>query len=260
MEKNQKPSEFEMDEKGLKKLAVLLRELRGTKSYEEVSLDTGIIVTNIKRLESLQVRKPNMYILKKLANYYGENPFEFYSLMDLYTEEDFEKYRDSFYYEIDLSTNPKNLIYQIVLDFKKIEKKKLRKVIDVEDLSILKNIKCCYNYEANPSSVEVFYISDSNRGFSIEEVIKYMKKYDIESIPLLYKTSIAVSPSNRNSLGDHEVLVSEIDNPTGGKLLLIEQFHVMRYEFNREDKEDFFENSLIESGTILGMEILNIKL
>ena len=43
-------NKFEMDEKGLKKLAVLLRELRGTKSYEEVSLDTGIIVTNIKRL------------------------------------------------------------------------------------------------------------------------------------------------------------------------------------------------------------------
>ena len=84
MRKIKKPSEFEMDEKGLKKLAVLLRKLRGTKSYEEVSLDTGIIVTNIKRLESLQVRKPNMYILKKLANYYGENPFEFYSLMDLF--------------------------------------------------------------------------------------------------------------------------------------------------------------------------------
>ena len=30
--KIQKPSEFEMDEQGLKKLAVLLRELRGTKS------------------------------------------------------------------------------------------------------------------------------------------------------------------------------------------------------------------------------------
>ncbi len=69
MEKNQKPSEFEMDEKGLKKLAVLLRKLRGTKSYEEVSLDTGIIVTNIKRLESLQVRKPNMYILKTVAKW-----------------------------------------------------------------------------------------------------------------------------------------------------------------------------------------------
>ncbi len=92
MRKIKKPSEFEMDEKGLKKLAVLLRKLRGTKSYEEVSLDTGIIVTNIKRLESLQVRKPNMYILKKLAEYYGINPFKFYALMDLYKEREAEEY------------------------------------------------------------------------------------------------------------------------------------------------------------------------
>ena len=67
MRKIKKPSEFEMAEKGLKKLADLLKELRGTKSYEEVARATGIINVNIQRLESETVKKPNMYILKALA-------------------------------------------------------------------------------------------------------------------------------------------------------------------------------------------------
>lgn len=92
MRKIQKSSEFEMDEKGLKKLAVLLRELRGTKSYEEVARETGIISVNIQRLESGMIKKPNMYILKALAEYYGINPFKFYALMDLYKEREAEEY------------------------------------------------------------------------------------------------------------------------------------------------------------------------
>ena len=68
-----------MAEKGLKKLADLLKELRGTKSYEEVARATGIINVNIQRLESETVKKPNMYILKALAEYYGINPFKFYA-------------------------------------------------------------------------------------------------------------------------------------------------------------------------------------
>ena len=57
MRKIQKSSEFEMDKNSLKKLATLLRELRGTKSYEEVARDTGIIVTNIKNLEKITNKK-----------------------------------------------------------------------------------------------------------------------------------------------------------------------------------------------------------
>ena len=91
-------NKFEMDEKGLKKLADLLKELRGTKSYEEVARDTGIIVTNIKNLESEQIKKPNMYILKALAEYYEVNPFKFYDFMGLYKEEEAVKI-----WEIDLN-------------------------------------------------------------------------------------------------------------------------------------------------------------
>ena len=92
MEKNQKPSEFEMDKNSLKKLAALLRELRGTKSYDEVAGDTGIVKTNIQKLETEMVKKPNIYILKALAEYYGINPFKFYNFMGLYKEREAEEY------------------------------------------------------------------------------------------------------------------------------------------------------------------------
>ena len=275
MKKNQKPSEFEMDEQGLKKLAVLLRELRGTKSYDEVARDTGIGTTNIQKLESEMVKKPNMYILKTLAEYYKINPFKFYDLMNLYTEENFENHFDNFYYQINLFNNLKGLTLKFSQRFKKIKKSKLEKVISMNDSSILENIKCCYDSKENPLSLEVFYISDRREGFSIAEVWRYMNEHNIEKIQLLMKNSailkapVSYSASRKNpflddpdiGLGDNESLVDEVVEPSSGeKFLLIDQFKKMIYETNSNEKEEGIENHIIEKETIVGIKILEIKL
>lgn len=274
MGKNQKPSEFEMDEQGLKKLAVLLRELRGTKSYDEVARDTGIGTTNIQKLESEMVKKPNMYILKTLAEYYKINPFKFYDLMNLYSEENFENHFDNFYYQINLFDNLKDLTLESSQAFKKIKKSKLEKVISMNDSGVLKNIKCCYNSKENPLNLEIFYISDKREGFSIAEVWRYMDEHNMEKIQLLIKNSAILKAPvsyrfSRNSflddpdigLGDNESLVDEVVEPSSGeKFLLINQFRKRIYETNSDEKEEGIENHIIEKETIVGIKILDIKL
>ena len=221
MRKIQKSSEFEMDEKGLKKLADLLKELRGTKSYEEVARDTGIIVTNIKNLESEQIKKPNMYILKALAEYYEVNPFKFYDFMGLYKEEEAAEYFKDIFAEEQFLKIPLYENYIDLCDRKnKIASKEVKKSIIEESLEKYK-FQGTYTFMGiiSENKFHIYIPLDGNKNIT---PVKFIRDHNLN-----LETSLLISETREIAAGNKEVLKKNEELISDGYVLEVTENFIL---------------------------------
>ena len=119
MEDNLKKSKIEISEYAALKLGNELKKLRGARDKEKVARETGILSISIKNLEIGNVKKPNPYMIKILAHYYGVNPFKLYNFMGLYEDEEAEEYFKEIFVEEGFLKIPLYENYINLLDRKK---------------------------------------------------------------------------------------------------------------------------------------------
>ena len=206
MEDNLKKSKIEISEYAALKLGNELKKLRGERDKEKVARETGILSISIKNLEIGNVKKPNPYMIKILAHYYGVNPFKLYNFMGLYEDEEAEEYFKEIFVEEGFLKIPLYENYINLLDRKKKISSRIIKKSIIEQA--LKN----YNFseksdtfmgviEGTENKFKVFIPLDEYKNI---DPLNFVKDHNLNS-----ETSLLISEIRKIESGEEELKKNE---------------------------------------------------
>ena len=208
MEDNLKKSKIEISEYAALKLGNELKKLRGERDKEKVARETGILSISIKNLEIGNVKKPNPYMIKILAHYYGVNPFKLYNFMGLYEDEEAEEYFKEIFVEEGFLKIPLYENYINLLDRKKKISSRIIKKSIIEQA--LKN----YNFSEKSDTFmgvieenkfKVFIPLDEYKNIN---PLNFVEDHNLSKETTLLLTEIRKKESGEEVLKKNEKLIS----------------------------------------------------